>query len=242
MDEYWKTVGPTIPSDHTDQYDSFRLAKESLAGRSRLKILDLGCGDGRGVDFFRSFVGDIDYTGVDIESSPEVNSRVRSDAVFDTFDGVNLKYDDCQFDVVFCHQVFEHVANPLALLKSVSRVLKTDGLFIGSVSQLEPYHSFSYWNYTLYGWCKLLEAAGMQALEFRPSIDGITLIHRSIDGRKALYAKYFSSESPFNKKIERNARGQGRSIKQIVHRKVMYSGHLIFKASPKPITAGPRLV
>lgn len=233
MDEYWRVVGPTIPEDHTDQYTSWRLAKETWRKGVDLKVLDLGCGDGRGVDFFRSIDPQVDYTGVDIDHSPEVDSRRRHDARFDTFDGVNLPYPDASFDMVFSHQVFEHVANPLSLLRSIARVLRPYGHFVGSASQLEPYHSFSYWNYTLYGWCKLLEAAGMGVLEYRPGIDGLTLMHRSLDGRKERYAKYFASESPFNKRIERQMRRQKASVKQIVHRKVAYSGHLIFKAAKR---------
>jgi len=230
MDEYWDVIGPTIPEDSTEQYTSFKIAERAIAGRRNLKILDLGCGDGRAVDFFRKLRLDVEYVGVDIESSPEVSTRTRADARFDTFDGINLPYDDEQFDIVFSHQVFEHVAEPQALLSQVRRVLKPGGLFTGSVSQLEPYHSLSLWNFTLYGWYKLLEKAGICVKEFRPGIDGITLIYRSIDGRKERFSKFFSSDSPMNKRIERQGFSRGVSAKRIVHRKVAYSGHLVFLA------------
>lgn len=231
MEDYWRVVGPAIPDDVTEQFTSFKLVTRALAGRKNLKVLDVGCGDGRAVDWFRRFDPKADYTGVDIDQSPEVLSRKRSDARFDTFDGVKLPYGDETFDVVFSHQVFEHVANPLTLLQSIARVTKRGGLFIGSASQLEPYHSYSFWNYTLFGWCKLLEAAGLKIEEFRPGIDGLTLVYRSFDGRKERFAKYFTEESPLNRRIERIGRRQGASTKQINHRKIMYSGHLIFKAS-----------
>lgn len=45
-------------------------------------ILDLGCGTGASIDFFQKIVPNARWIGVDIEDSPEVNSRTRNDAEF----------------------------------------------------------------------------------------------------------------------------------------------------------------
>ena len=116
-------------------------------GSKGLKVLDLGCGAGRTVDIFRRLDPEVDWRGLDLESSPEVDKRTRKDASFYTYDGVHIPFDDAIFDIVFSHQVFEHVRHPEALLEEVTRVLKPGAAFIGSVSALEPYHSFSLWNY-----------------------------------------------------------------------------------------------
>ena len=76
------------------------------------RLLDLGCGDGRALDVLPAIAPGLDYTGVDIETSPEVDSRTRSDARFVTYDGVALPFADASFDAVYSSQVFEHIRHP----------------------------------------------------------------------------------------------------------------------------------
>ena len=229
-DGYWKRISDKIPSDTTDQFTSRRLLTRVIGLRTGLSILDLGCGDGRAVDWLRKLDQTIDYRGADIEKSPEVISRTRTDALFDTYNGRDLPYKDERFDIVFSNQVFEHVEQPGPLLRDVARVLKPAGIFCGSVSQLEPYHSYSLWNYTIYGWDRLLEANGLRVTEFRPGIDGITLIMRSIDGQKRKFSQFFDKDSPIHRRIERKGRLSNISQKQINHRKIVYSGHFLWIA------------
>ena len=57
-----------------------------------------------------------------------------------TFPASNIPYDAGWSDIVFSHQVFEHVRHPEQLMRDIARALRPGGEFIGSVSQLEPYH------------------------------------------------------------------------------------------------------
>ncbi|QIK79659.1 class I SAM-dependent methyltransferase [Sphingomonas piscis] len=231
-DDYWNTVGPAIPGDVAEQYTSHRLVREVIGSRRALKILDLGAGDGRAVDLFASINQNLTYYGVDIEVSPEVASRSRADVQFETFNGTDLPYDAEFFDIIFSHQVFEHVANPLKLLMDVRRVLKPSGSFVGSVSQLEPYHSFSLWNFTIYGFGKILLSAGLKLEQLRPGIDGPTLIMRSASNRDQRYSKFFGATSPLNQRLIRKGGKAGMSTKQINHRMLQYAGHICFVATP----------
>ena len=64
-----------------------------------------------------------------------------------TFDGETpLRRES--FDFVYCKQVLEHVLRPEPLIREVARVLRPDGLFAGSTSQLEAFHSRSVANPT----------------------------------------------------------------------------------------------
>ena len=63
-------------------------------------------------------------------------------------------------------------------------MLTPGGLFVGSTSQLEPYHAWSLWNYTIYGFQTIVEDAGLTLEEVRPGIDGIALVQRHWFGRK----------------------------------------------------------
>jgi SAM-dependent methyltransferase len=162
-------------------------------------VLDLGCGAGDSVEQFRNVNSDVRWTGVDIERSPEVAARRRTDASFVVFDGVHLPFDDASFDAVYCKQVLEHVRAPSPLLAEVARVLRPGGLFAGSTSQLEPFHSFSTWNYTPYGLSLLLEGAGLGLEELRPGIDSLALIvHRGL-GMRSWTRRWWAVESPLNR-------------------------------------------
>ena len=98
--------------------------------------------------------------GLDLPSSPEVDARARADAEFVTFDGERLPFGDGEFELVFCKQVLEHVRRPEPLLAEVARVLEPGGHFVGSTSQLEPYHSLSVTNFTPYGLARLMGENG----------------------------------------------------------------------------------
>ncbi len=103
-------------------------------------MLDLGCGIGTSVDYFRAQDPEVQWTGLDLADSREVAQRTRTDARFASFDGVTVPFADESFDLVYCKQVLEHVRHPAALLTETRRVLRAGGAFAGSTSQLEPYH------------------------------------------------------------------------------------------------------
>jgi SAM-dependent methyltransferase len=219
-----------IPRDHARQVTStYYVEKLMKGGPPGRRVMDLGCGPGDTVDLFRGFDPDVDWHGVDIESSPEVEGRTRTDAAFHVYDGEHLPFDGGSFDIVFSHQVFEHVRRPEELLGEVARVLRAGGAFIGSVSAIEPYHSFSYFNYSPYGWYVMLEAAGLELVELRPGIDAIALIRRQFLGRPA-YAMKWVESSPLNEEIDAWGAKTGRPPHLINLRKIQYCGHLVFHA------------
>jgi len=130
--------------------------------------VDFGCGVGTSLDFFSKTLAGTKWTGVDIEESPEVNARTRTDGEFFTYDGVNLPFEDSSFELIYSNQVLEHVRYPEKVLAEISRVLTADGVFIGQTSQLEPYHSFSIYNFTVYGFKTICEDNGLEVDLLRP--------------------------------------------------------------------------
>jgi SAM-dependent methyltransferase len=228
--DLYQLLGHCIPNDHARQVKStYHVERLMRGGPPGQRVMDLGCGPGESVDVFRRFDPGVDWHGVDIESSPEVAGRTRTDAAFQTYDGVYLPFDDGSFDIVYSHQVFEHVRQPDRLLGEVARVLRRGGAFIGSVSGLEPYHSYSLFNYTPYGWYTLLGDAGLELLELRPGIDGIALIQRAYMGRPGWAMKWVDS-SPLNEEIDEWGKKTGRRPALINLRKLQYCGHIVFHA------------
>ena len=225
----FEIMEPHVPTDHAHQSTAMRELEAVLkSGHETRNVLDLGCGDGRSYDLFHRLVPDCRWTGVDIEDSPEVNARVRDDVNFVTYDGETLPFESGSFDLVYSYQVMEHVRYPERVLDEVRRVLRPGGLFIGQTSQFEPYHSYSLWNFTIYGFKILVETAGMRLESIRPGIDGPTLIRRSFLGRPKEYGKWFAEESPLNLEIEEACNVQKRSIRVKNFRKLMYCGQFTF--------------
>src|ERR1035438_2617761 len=168
-----------LPTDHSRQSDSLREATrvlQTFPPAQDVLIVDLGCRVGSSFDVFRWQHANVRWIGLDIERSPEVDTRTRTDVEFLTYDGVHIPLADQSVDIVYSRQVFEHVRHPQVLIEEVHRVLKQDGVFVGSTSHLEPFHSRSYWNYTPYGFCVLLREIGFRSILVRPGIDSLTLI------------------------------------------------------------------
>lgn len=150
---------------------------------SEVNILDLGCGAGNSIDLFRHQAPGATWHGVDIADSPEVRARTRRDGNFATFDGIHIPYEDAFFDLIYCNQVLEHVRRPEPLLGEVVRTLKPNGFFAGAVSYLEPYHSFSIFNFTPFGLWTVLQDAGLSVAELRAGSDALSLMLRQMIGK-----------------------------------------------------------
>jgi SAM-dependent methyltransferase len=202
-DDLVELLGSRLPADHARQTRADELAGRALAGRSPgAAVLDLGCGAGDSVDLFRGLDPAGSWIGLDVEGSAEVAARTRADAEFATFDGERVPFEDARFDLVYCVQVLEHVRRAGALLGEAARVLAPGGQLIGSTSQLEPFHSRSTANPTPYGLARELEDAGLEVLELRPGIDGLTLIARRGLGGPRVFERWWRRESPLNRAID----------------------------------------
>lgn len=99
-----------------------------------MKILDIGCGPGTITVDLASHVPQGHITGIENVSSVLDQGRALAaergikNIDFVTGDGNGLAYADNSFDVVFCHQVLQHVADPVGMLKEMKRVAKVGGI------------------------------------------------------------------------------------------------------------------
>lgn len=230
-----------IPDDHSRQVNSEYYIDYIFQKEPKIKkVMDLGCGEGNSVDLFHKKNPGIKWVGVDIESSPEVKSRTRTDVEFITYDGIHIPFDNNHFDLIYCRQVFEHVRYPQKLMKEIHRVLKPGGYLIGSTSQLEPFHSYSIWNYTPYGFYLLLKGAGLQLVELRPGIDSFTLICRRYLGRPGFFTKWWEKESPFNLISSFFGKAKRTSPKFVNGNKLLFCGQFCFLVRKPKETAGKK--
>ena len=234
-DDLLAVLGDRIPRDHARQTRADELAatwyrRAADARGGGLRVVDLGCGAGASVDAFRGIDAQVDWLGVDIQDSPEVRERRRDDAAFATFDGIALPVPDASVDLVYCHQVLEHVHDPGPLLADAARVLRPGGVLVGSTSQLEPFHSLSTFGYTAHGLTLLLERAGLQVAELRPGIDGLTLTLRRGLGAPAFFNRFWVHPSPLNRLIDVVARARRADAGWANGAKLVFCGQFAFAA------------
>jgi SAM-dependent methyltransferase len=226
-DDLLAVLGDAIPRERAAQAlaDDY-IPRLAAAG----DVMDLGCGAGDSVVQFRDVNPDVRWVGVDIERSPEVAARRRTDAEFVVFDGVSLPFEDGSFGAIYCKQALEHVRAPAPLLAEVARVLRPGGLFAGSTSQLEPFHSFSTWNYTPYGFKLLCEEAGLSLVELRPGIDSLAVIVNRGLGMRRLTRRWWAVESPLNRVAGAFGRVRRLDAVQVNAIKLLLCGQFAFLA------------
>ena len=113
-------------------------------------------------------------------------------------------------------------------------MLKPGGIIVGSTSQLEPFHSFSCWNYTPYGLKLLFDEAHLDIIEMRPGVDVLTLLFNRLFSRVPLIgsflARYYEHESPFNRIVGFFLKIMGKEHREINLWKLLFCGHFIFFA------------
>lgn len=229
-DDLRSELGAALPSDHAAQayaLDVLRAQLPLLPGEAPV-VVDLGCGRGDHVDVVREVRPGAHWIGVDIDDSAEVGERRRSDAEFRSFDGEHVPLEDGSAELIYCQQVFEHVVRPEPLLADVARVLAPGGVFCGSVSQLEPFHSRSVGGFTPYGWRLAIERAGLTLTEVRPGIDSGTLALRRLAGRRGRFDKYWVTESPGNRVLALVARTKRADPATVNALKLMFAGQFTF--------------
>ena len=97
-------------------------------------VLDIGCGPGSITCDLAALLTEGNIIGGDSVDSvlqqarDLAASRGLNNADFKVIDGNALSFEDETFDVVFCHQVLQHVRDPVAILKEMRRVAKPGGI------------------------------------------------------------------------------------------------------------------
>ncbi|OJJ47339.1 hypothetical protein ASPZODRAFT_96289 [Penicilliopsis zonata CBS 506.65] len=125
---------PSVLRAHT-----WRTARNSVAFvlphvQPAMRILDLGCGPGSITVDLAAYVPSGHITGVDAVGSVLEQARALAQSrgvrniTFTTGDANALPFADGAFDLVLVHQMLQHVADPVAILREMKRVTQRGGL------------------------------------------------------------------------------------------------------------------
>lgn len=118
---------------------SWRTASNSIGFllphlKPHLKILDIGCGPGTITVDLASYIPAGHITGLERVAGVLEQARALAkekgvaNVDFVQGDANSLSFADESFDVVFCHQVLQHVGDPIGMLKEMKRVTKSGGM------------------------------------------------------------------------------------------------------------------
>jgi SAM-dependent methyltransferase len=111
-------------------------------------ILDVGCGPGTITADLAALVPQGQVTGLDsvasvLEKGRETAaSRGLTNIDFQHHDANALPFADNTFDIVFCHQVLQHVGSPISVLSEMRRVAKPNGIV---AAREADYKSFAWY-------------------------------------------------------------------------------------------------
>lgn len=113
-------------------------------------LLDIGCGEGRGLHYLRENASS--YTGID--KNPEVLAALRQANPDDTFLEMNIPpfsgLEDNSFDTAVSFQVIEHIKDDDMFVKEIFRVLRPGGMAVISTPNIKmsltrnPWHVREY--------------------------------------------------------------------------------------------------
>jgi ubiquinone/menaquinone biosynthesis C-methylase UbiE len=157
------------------------------------RVLDLGCGPGTmTLDLARRLAPSGSVVGVDRNEAQFVEARAAAGAlpvIFRAMDAYRLELEDDSFDGVFSHALFEHLSQPLNVLREVKRVLKIDGF----VALRSP----DWVGFVLHPWDEKLETAMKVRMELQTRNGGDVYAGRKLGAwlRQAGFASVHLSAS-----------------------------------------------
>lgn len=120
-----------IIAEHVHRY---RLSSMLASGA----VLDISCGIGYGSKIIKENNAVSSYLGIDISPSEIEYAKenfLSPEIEFSVGDICALDFPGQTFDSIVCLETLEHLENPVSAVKELSRVLKEEGLLIGSVPQ-----------------------------------------------------------------------------------------------------------
>ena len=144
-----KTIDNTIKSEPLDddlrRFNTYsHLIKDS-------SVLDFGCGSGS----FLFLSSEIASTCTGIELNRDNRTNINKGGI-DCFENISELPQEKTFDLITLHHVFEHLSNPIKILKELGDLLTPDGQIIIEVPhardflletfKLEEFMDFTFWS------------------------------------------------------------------------------------------------
>lgn len=130
------------------------------------KLLDIGCGKMPYRQYILSNSLVKEYIGLDIEGALIYDQSVKPDY---TWNGVDMPFENSQFEYAIATEVLEHCPRPDVVLKETWRVLKPGGVLFFTVPFLWPLHEVPHdaYRYTPWSLERHLRDAGFSVVDIK---------------------------------------------------------------------------
>ncbi|HEV2362716.1 MAG TPA: class I SAM-dependent methyltransferase [Caulobacteraceae bacterium] len=169
-------------SQYVSQTERYGINKftflSEFAKVDKSELLDFGCGRMAHRPYIRSL--GFNWNGIDIFEPLDFRGSRRNHPAVTYYDGEFMPFPDAKFDVIFSSQSFEHIHNVNQTFSEISRCIKPGGAFIGATSFMEPYHAYSTFNYSPYGFVLTASRYGLEPFKLHPEADAVALILRKL--------------------------------------------------------------
>ena len=127
---------PAAPSPISETTESSSSCRSALplfvaaVGGPGRRVLDLGCRTGAVTEHF---LPGNEVVGLDVDSEALERAQARGIATVWGDVEERLPFDDASFDVVVAGEILEHTRFPEDVVAEIARVLRPDGVLVGSV-------------------------------------------------------------------------------------------------------------
>jgi SAM-dependent methyltransferase len=167
---YWALEHRIAPGAESSQNVYARIVKAHLTPSTRW--LDLGCGHQLWGDWI-PVSDEVRRVAFLVGIDPDVQSLEANDVVRHRVAGLKLPFRDGSFDLITANMVFEHLEDPMAVLRDIGRALAPGGLCIFHTPNVK------YWQFVLAKrFPQFLKDAFVQFSEGRPSKDVYPTFYR----------------------------------------------------------------
>jgi ubiquinone/menaquinone biosynthesis C-methylase UbiE len=123
---------PLYSDGFSEQLYFYVASGAGISDFTSLKLLDVGCGSGDGLNFLSRVIGARELVGIDLsqEAANRANARFgRRGLLFEFGDAENLPFADGEMDVVINIESSHNYPDLHRFFKEVARVLKPGGVF-----------------------------------------------------------------------------------------------------------------
>ncbi len=117
-------------------YQTERRRKLRIHNKSKIKILDIGCGDGTFLEQLPEYFEKFGY-----EPSQTGRNEVLAKKNIRLYPALDLTHEMGTFDIITFWQSLEHIAEPKALLQSAHCLLKDGGTLFISVPNIDSWQA-----------------------------------------------------------------------------------------------------
>jgi ubiquinone/menaquinone biosynthesis C-methylase UbiE len=125
---YWALERRIVPGLESSQYAYARIVKQQVTGTTRW--LDLGCGHQLWPEWIPGQPETARTAALLVGLDPDKDSLQANNIVHHRVVGLQLPFRDGSFNLITANMVFEHLEDPVQVLREIRRVLSPNGVCI----------------------------------------------------------------------------------------------------------------